>query len=166
MHTFKIPFSPDHYSYRSTIQSHGWIQLAPFEWNRDTDELRYAYRLPGGALCRVHITPQETHLEIAIDSDDGLDAAQVENDLRWMLRVDDDLSEFYELCRREARLQHVPQEKGGRLIRSVSIWEDVVKVITTTNTAWSGTRRMCQNLVEQWGDGAFPAAEVLAGVKI
>ncbi|HLA42681.1 MAG TPA: hypothetical protein VJZ27_04560, partial [Aggregatilineales bacterium] len=94
------------------------------------------------------------------------DLVQVENDLRWMLRLDDDLSEFYELCRRESRLQHVPGEKGGRLIRSVSIWEDVVKVITTTNTAWSGTRRMCQNLVEHWGNGAFPAAKALAGVKI
>ncbi len=37
------------------------------------------------------------------------------------------------------------------MLRSPSVFEDVVKTICTTNTAWSGTRKMTAALVDNLG---------------
>ena len=58
----------------------------------------------------------------------------------------------------------------GRVLRSPTLFEDVVKTILTTNTLWSATKRMTANLVNQFGDPlpgdpsrhAFPMPERLA----
>ena len=37
------------------------------------------------------------------------------------------------------------------MLRSPTLFEDVVRTILTTNTLWAATKRMCLNLVEQFG---------------
>jgi 3-methyladenine DNA glycosylase/8-oxoguanine DNA glycosylase len=62
---------------------------------------------------------------------------------------------------------------AGRLIRSATVFEDVVKTICTTNCAWSATVRMVSALVEHLGEAAagaengpwgraFPTPDVMA----
>jgi N-glycosylase/DNA lyase len=46
---------------------------------------------------------------------------------------------------------------AGRLLRSQTVYEDVVKTICTTNTAWSGTVRMVSAIVEHLGEPAAGA---------
>lgn len=41
---------------------------------------------------------------------------------------------------------------AGRMIRSPTVFEDVVKTICTTNCAWSATIRMVSALVEHLGE--------------
>ena len=54
------------------------------------------------------------------------------------------------------------------MMRSASVFEDVVKTICTTNCAWSGTERMVGAIVGTLGDDAgdgwrtFPSAEQMA----
>jgi N-glycosylase/DNA lyase len=54
------------------------------------------------------------------------------------------------------------------MLRSPTVFEDVVKTICTTNTAWSGTRKMTNALVENLGIQApggrrtFPTAYAMA----
>src|SRR5678815_5696868 len=48
-------------------------------------------------------------------------------------------------------------EGAGRLMRSQTVYEDVVKTICTTNTAWSGTVRMVSGIVEHLGEPALGA---------
>ena len=61
-------------------------------------------------------------------------------------------------------------EGMGRMLRSPSIWEDLVKLVLTTNCSWAFTTQMVQALVEIYGertpDGArsFPQPERLASV--
>jgi 3-methyladenine DNA glycosylase/8-oxoguanine DNA glycosylase len=65
---------------------------------------------------------------------------------------------------------------AGRLLRSPTVFEDVVKTICTTNCAWSATVRMVSALVESLGepgpaaDGAygraFPTPEAMARKNI
>jgi 3-methyladenine DNA glycosylase/8-oxoguanine DNA glycosylase len=58
----------------------------------------------------------------------------------------------------------------GRLLRSPTLFEDVIKTILTTNTTWAGTIRMTEAVVTQFGDRspgesaryAFPTPEALA----
>ncbi|MSO23638.1 MAG: hypothetical protein EXQ58_10390 [Acidobacteria bacterium] len=65
----------------------------------------------------------------------------------------------------------IRQEHAGRLLRSPDLLEDVVKMICTTNCAWSATERMAANLVKKLGtrfDGThadFPTARQLAAAS-
>jgi len=45
----------------------------------------------------------------------------------------------------------IRQERAGRLLRSPDRFEDVVKMICTTNCAWGATERMVANLVNKIG---------------
>ena len=43
---------------------------------------------------------------------------------------------------------------AGRMLRSPTVWEDVVKTICTTNCTWALTRVMVRALVSELGDPA------------
>jgi N-glycosylase/DNA lyase len=84
-----------------------------------------------------------------------------------MLRLDDDLSAFYMLAREDPDLSWAA-EGSGRMMRSPTVFEDVVKTICTTNCTWSATVRMTTALVDHLGleapDGrrAFPTPAAMA----
>jgi len=147
------------YQFLSTIMSHGWYMLPPFHWDGET--LTYS----GCLLEEYYRVSMKSHPDgIALDTSTP---AEIIPSIRWMLRLDDDLTAFYTICESEPALQHVPIQGWGRLLRSATIFEDVIKVITTTNTAWSGTIRMCTNLVNEFGEyGAFPTASQLANASV
>jgi 3-methyladenine DNA glycosylase/8-oxoguanine DNA glycosylase len=71
-----------------------------------------------------------------------------------MIRADEDLSEFYRLCRERGGRWLRLARGMGRLMRSPTLFEDVVRVILTTNIAWQGTVRMVGGLVETLGAAA------------
>jgi 3-methyladenine DNA glycosylase/8-oxoguanine DNA glycosylase len=76
-----------------------------------------------------------------------------------MLRLDEDLSGFYALAARDPELAWATNG-AGRMLRSATVFEDVVKTIATTNCTWSATVRMVSALVEHLGERApsAPAA--------
>ena len=65
-------------------------------------------------------------------------------------------------------IAELPLVGAGRMLRGATVFEDVVKTICTTNTAWSGTRRMTAALVDNLGveapgrAHAFPTPEAMA----
>ena len=77
---------------------------------------------------------------------------EVADKVRWMLGLDQDLSAFYAVARPEPKLAQVEDLAQGRVLRSPTVFEDVVKTILTTNTSWAGTIRMVEALVSQFGD--------------
>jgi 3-methyladenine DNA glycosylase/8-oxoguanine DNA glycosylase len=89
-----------------------------------------------------------------------------------MLALDLDLSDFYALARREPKLAQVEERAQGRILRCPTLFEDTVKTILTTNTAWGGTIRMVNALVTNFGTPlpsaverhAFPTPEQLASL--
>jgi N-glycosylase/DNA lyase len=96
------------------------------------------------------------------------DVRRIEHGVRHILRLDDDLSEFYRALEDDKRLSWIADVNAGRLLRSPTVWEDLVKTICTTNCSWALTKKMVINLVEKLGaeasDGrrAFPTAEAMA----
>lgn len=143
---------PDDFDFRRTVRSHGWSSLAPFSLDQDTWTLRY------GPLTmtedRDGVRLRGTRRKV--------DAAAVAH----MLHVDVDLGDFYGLCRdsgqRGPDLRWVPAAGAGRLLRSPTVFEDLLKLVATTNCSWSLTARMCEALVEA-GAGRFPTpAEVVS----
>jgi N-glycosylase/DNA lyase len=72
---------------------------------------------------------------------------------RHVLRLDEDLSAFYDRAGGDPDLAWATLG-AGRMLRSPTVFEDVVKTISTTNCAWSGTQRMVGAFVEHLGEPA------------
>ena len=93
--------------------------------------------------------------------------------VRRMLCLDDDLSGFYAACASDPELAWTARG-AGRLLRSPTVFEDIIKTICTTNCTWSATERMVGALVDHLGAAApvpaggtpgraFPTPETMAG---
>ena len=78
--------------------------------------------------------------------------------VRHMLRLDDDLSAFYRSQLADPLLAWTVTG-AGRMLRSPTVFEDLVKTICTTNCAWSATVRMVSALVAELGTPAVGAPE-------
>ena len=93
---------------------------------------------------------------------------QVIADVRHMLRLDDDMGGFYGLMAGENEFAWVASQGAGRMLRSPTVFEDLVKMICTTNCSWALTEKMVTGLVQNLGrevnDGrrTFPTPEAMA----
>jgi 3-methyladenine DNA glycosylase/8-oxoguanine DNA glycosylase len=165
-----LPANPP-FSLAAVVRSHGWIQLDPFAREQEDEAFGYVRELaPGRAVkLRLAVAPGGVSVEAdALLTD--TEQAGLSRDARWMLGLDQDLSAFYTLARSEPKLAQVEAAAQGRVLRSPTLFEDTVKTILTTNTAWSGTKRMVKSLVSQFGTPlpgdparrAFPSPQQLA----
>ena len=88
--------------------------------------------------------------------------------VRHMLRLDDDMAEFYRFVADDRDFNWIPVQGAGRMLRSPTVFEDLVKMICTTNCSWALTEKMVTGLVENLGresnDGrrTFPTPEAMA----
>ena len=147
-----------------TIVSHGVAELPP---NRvDLAARTFESTLPVSRGARtVRITARGKKLRIEGSADPELTKT-----VAHMFRLDEDLSSFYDLVR-EDELSWCAVG-AGRMLRAPTVFEDVVKTICTTNTAWSGTRKMTRALVDNLGVEApggrrtFPTAEAMAEASV
>jgi N-glycosylase/DNA lyase len=78
--------------------------------------------------------------------------------VKHVLRLDEDLSGFYEQAAGDPELSWATRG-AGRMIRSATVFEEVIKTVCTTNCAWSATTRMVSALVEHLGEKAPGAPE-------
>lgn len=77
--------------------------------------------------------------------------------LQRVLCLNDDLSGFYARAARDPRLAWACSG-SGRLLRSPTVFEDLVKIVCTTNCTWSATVRMVTAMVTHLGAAAPGAA--------
>ena len=89
-------------------------------------------------------------------------------EVRRILNLDENLAPFYDVANRDPELCWAARG-AGRMLRTQTVFETVVKTICTTNCAWSGTVRMVTALVEHLGEPsagnhgrAFPAPRAMA----
>ena len=161
---------PANFNLRSTITSHGWCVLAPFSADRDLGTLRLLLRPHGGKPIPVSVS-QTTPASIVVKSESMLAPSSqksVTQLLRSMLRLDEDYSEFYVESKRQSGYRWVERAGAGRLLRAPTVFEDVLKMMCTTNCSWALTEVMVANLCRRFGeeveDGrhAFPTPEAIA----
>ena len=138
-----------------TIMSHGVADLPPNRIDEEARTLETTVAVPRGRPQTV-ILREERSGKAALTAPAGKRSEAVLGGVRHMLRIDEDLSEFYSLAAEDPDLAWVT-EGAGRLMRSQTVYEDVVKTICTTNTAWSGTVRMVSGIVEHLGEPALGA---------
>ena len=138
----------------------------PFELDNENLTLRYVFTNYQNSLVSATISETDGKLKIEIDGNIKSDE-KILRDVRHILQLDEDLSKFYKILKSEKRLAWVAEKSAGRLLRSPTVFEDLVKTICTTNCSWSLTKIMVKNLVEKLGSEqrAFPTAEQMASVS-
>ncbi len=151
--TIKIP-TPDDFSFRATVYSHGWSELAPFAL--DEENWRLSYVFTDGKRTMPGVIFEEDGVLTVELAGKGIAEARIIRDVRHLLRLDDDLTDFYSSLATCERLHWVGRHRAGRLMRSPTVWEDLVKTICTTNCSWGLTKTMIGNLVGKLGLSAPP----------
>jgi len=151
-----------------TLSSHGVADLPPNAIDEETRSLTTTLALPRGRPRTIRIGAGGPGFALVHAERAGArDGAFLTEAVRRMLRLDADLSPFYEASRDDPDLDWA-REGAGRMLRSPTVFEDVVKTICTTNCAWSATVRMVTALVSELGleapDGrrAFPTPQTMA----
>jgi N-glycosylase/DNA lyase len=138
-----------------TVNSHGLVALPPMQIDEEGRALELTLALPGGAARTVRVAGAGAGALVssAGRAPSARDAAAILADVRHVLRLDQDLSPFYARIDGDAELAWAAAG-AGRMVRSQTVFEDVVKTICTTNCSWSGTERMVGALVEHLGPRA------------
>ncbi|HEU4754847.1 MAG TPA: Fe-S cluster assembly protein HesB [Armatimonadota bacterium] len=162
---------PAPFHFRDVVFSHGWLYLLPFRWNAETGTLSRAERLPSGRPAQLQLSGAPGGVRLRSDAPEAHAPALVER-VRWMLALDEEFSEFHALCAGEPGLRHAAGRGQGRILRSPTVWEDVVKTLFSVNTTWGQTVGMTRNLVELCGephaagDRCFPEPAAVAAVPV
>lgn len=179
--------TPPDFSFRRTVLSHGWYQLLPLEFDRAKWTL----------VCVIDVGEKQSPVSIRISSaeDEDADAAadvddnsllvhtpqrslsqralhKITGDVRHIFRLDDDLTSFYEAMAADEDFAWIAQKRAGRLLRSATVYEDLVKTICTTNCSWAFTEKMVAGLVRNLGREAkdkrraFPTPAAMADAPL
>jgi 3-methyladenine DNA glycosylase/8-oxoguanine DNA glycosylase len=161
--------APNDFNFYRTVLSHGWCALPPFELDRERWKLTRVLDLDRGKPVTIEVSARRGGLKILVSRQVNDRATQkIIRDVRHMLRLDDDLKSFYEMTSSEADFAWIGEQGAGRLLRSPTVFEDLVKMICTTNCSWALTEKMVSSLVKELGtasdDGrkSFPTAGVMA----
>jgi 3-methyladenine DNA glycosylase/8-oxoguanine DNA glycosylase len=161
--------------YRRTIASHGVADLPPNRIDEEAWTLELTLPILGKAPRTVRISPGRkgyARLEVLGRAPPAGDLEHLRASVAHVLRLDEDLSPFYELAASDPELSWVTAG-AGRMLRSPTVFEEVVKTICTTNTVWTATVKMVSALVENLGEAAhgsedgpfgraFPTPEAMA----
>jgi 3-methyladenine DNA glycosylase/8-oxoguanine DNA glycosylase len=164
--------TPSSFNLPAVIHSHGWIQMPPFAETSDHG-LAYVIRLSSGKVLHFEVHTVESRLRV--DTSEMLtktEETELKQAITWMLDLDQDFTEFYALARQEPKLARMVERQAGRVLRSPTLFEDVIRTLLTTNTLWKHTLRMCRELITRYGDSlrsdseqhAFPTPARLAQV--
>lgn len=159
------------FNFHNTIRSHGWAQLAPFEYDEENGVLGYVLRLSTGKVIDIHVLEAPDGVHVQTGGLTKAEEGEAARTVAWMFGLDMDFSDFYAAAADEPKLAHVVKKAYGRVLRSSTFFDDVVKTILTTNTLWGATKRMNLNLIASFGDPlpggdkkAFPTpASIAAG---
>ena len=139
------------FNFTSVINSHGWRQLAPFSYEEASNTLRYILQLSNERVVELTLHDGKDSVIVGTEKLERAEQREVKEKVSWMFGLDMDYSRFYSAARKEPRLMRVKQRCLGRVLRSPTVFEDVIKTILTTNTLWGATRNMTRRLVERFG---------------
>jgi 3-methyladenine DNA glycosylase/8-oxoguanine DNA glycosylase len=159
--------TPPGFDLDRTARSHGWFDLLPFAYDRDGGRLSFAYETAAGVVS-VSLRAASRGLTATVSARGAKALRAAADVVRAVLRLDQDLGPARVAFARDPALVAAVDAGGGRLLRAPTVFEDVTKMLCTTNCSWGLTRVMVTRLVEKagargpGGARAFPSAATLA----
>ena len=143
-----------------TVTSHGWVKLAPWNWDTANNELSRPERLVTGKIVLIKVSQSNVRgLNIRIDAEQlsQMELENIESIVKYWLSIDwDPEPVILATTTLDPHIALFIKNGGGRFLRSSTFYEDFLKTICTINTNWASTKRMVSSLVNQLGGGAFP----------
>jgi len=144
---------------RRTLFSNGFADLPPLALHREAGTLEVTVPVAGARPRTVHVSsggPGCALVRVAGAPPGPRVRAGVAAVARHILRLDEDLRPFYAIARGDPELAWACGG-AGRMIRSPTVFEDVIKTLCTTNCSWALTRHMVGALVARLGTPAAGA---------
>ncbi len=162
--------TPQGFSFKRTMLSHGWCGLLPCEVDEERWRLTRVFDIGDAQPLTASISESGNTIEVNISlGKPGKRAVEkITRDVRHMFRLDDDMTVFYEAMSADPNFEWIVRAGAGRMLRSPTVFEDLVKTICTTNCSWGLTLKMVAGLTNNLGreakDGrkAFPTPEAMA----
>ena len=172
--TITLDTSKD-FNFWRTVYSHGWCSLRPFSVDKEHRALNRILTLPDSSQVHCQVSDKnKLQLAIKVHSHSSITTSQrsnIKQQIASSLRLTEDFSDFYSEIRRLPKYRWIAKIKAGRMLRAPTVFEDVIKMICTTNCTWALTEIMVNNLVDKLGktfddsNKAFPTPETLAGIS-
>lgn len=155
---------PSDFDLARDVCSYGYFVLAPNRWDPRARTLSRVFDLGDTAVQAVISQPKGTGARLSIRLSAPITASQRASlvaMLRRMLRLDESaeaIAAFHALDPRWSA------SGRGRLFRSPTLFEDVIKTVTSCNVTWPGTIHMNRRLCETLGPAVrLPNGEVVYG---
>src|SRR5260370_34625934 len=140
--------TPSSFSFKRTAISHGWYDLPPFELKQETWTLTRVIDPGKTRPVTVEIEEGNRAVRESVSRSVGrLVVDRIVRDVRHMLRLDDDMTAFYDAVAHDHDFSWSASSVAGRLLRAPNVFEDLVKMICTTNCSWALTDKMVNGLV-------------------
>lgn len=160
---------PSDYALARDVCSYGYFLLDPNHWDPAAQTLDRGLQLAGGpAGVRIDQRPAGV-LRARFDrSLTRAEQREARNQITRMLALDTGVSEVRAFHRSDPRWK---RSGRARLFRSPTLFEDIIKTVTSCNVAWPSTIAMNRRLCELFGAAspsglrAFPTPQRLARAK-
>lgn len=156
--------APGDYSLPRDVCSYGYFRLAPDRWDVATQSLQTIFDLEEGP-ARAHITQHSRGaLHVSVDRALGrLEQRSARARIGRMLRLNETENEIASFHAVDPRWK---RSGRGRIFRSPTLFQDVVRTVTSCNVTWPSTVNMNRRLCEVLGrGGAFPREVRLARAR-
>ena len=149
---FTIP-TPRKFNFWSTVYSHGWCALPPFRVDKESRHFRLVVPYADGGCGEVTLREEEGALIVSLGSKHVRQehVAEIANSVSSILRFEESLDPFYAEAKKIPRYRWVAKRGAGRMLRCPTVFEDIVKMICTTNCSWALTETMVNALVTKLG---------------
>ncbi len=151
--------------------SSGWAELAPFQTDERRRTMKGVLRCLGREIVKVEAHQESLDSLTAVVESKSQASNRILKDVQRQiescLRLDEDYSSFYEIIADEEEYRWIPESGAGRVFRSPTVFEDVVKTIMSTNCRWVQTKamvkRLCSKVGKHYGGDlySFPTPEGL-----
>lgn len=163
---------PADFVLRRDACSYGYFLLVPSRWDPAAGVVSRSLDLLGRGVCaRLSQTPAQPGAGLTARFDAALSAAEraeAKRQIGRMLRLDETAGEIAAFHAVDPRWAATGR---GRLSRSPTLFEDVIKTVTSCNVAWTSTIRMNERLCAvlgrptATGEPTFPTPEKLARTR-
>ena len=155
------PPGPGRFDLHRAVCSYGYFLLAPNHWDVQRKVLHRPLRLsPAGGKRVVHATLSQRRdgrlRLVCVRHVDRSEHAGLKAQVARMLRFGEGFGAWHKLHPAARR------RRFDRMFRSPTLFEDLVKTITSCNVTWRNTITMNRLMVQHVGDGGFPTPGQLA----